>query len=106
MSEIKFGQTKAKKRKPKSPMKENPQHRPGGHHRLPLVGTESIKNLIGKETPASVASLPPPGSFFNEKMLWPNFLGSRPMVEALLSRLRHYCHTVLIDGPSLREPQG
>jgi DNA replication protein DnaC len=37
---------------------------------------------------------------------WPNFLGSRPMVEALLSRLRHYCHTVVIDGPSLRELQG
>jgi DNA replication protein DnaC len=37
---------------------------------------------------------------------WPNFLGSRPMVEALLSRLRHYCHTVAIDGPSLRELQG
>ena len=37
---------------------------------------------------------------------WPNFLGSRPMVEALLSRLRHYCHTVHIKGPSLREPQG
>jgi DNA replication protein DnaC len=37
---------------------------------------------------------------------WPNFLGSRPMVEALLSRLRHYCHTVHIDGPSLRVPQG
>ena len=36
---------------------------------------------------------------------WPNFLGSRPMVEALLSRLRHYCHTVRIDGPSLRDPQ-
>jgi DNA replication protein DnaC len=36
---------------------------------------------------------------------WPNFLGSRPMVEALLSRLRHYCHTVTIDGPSLRDPQ-
>src|SRR5919201_4771291 len=34
---------------------------------------------------------------------WPNFLGNRPMVEALLSRLRHRCHTVLIDGPSLRE---
>jgi hypothetical protein len=34
---------------------------------------------------------------------WPNFLGSRPMVEALLSRLRHYCHTVTIDGPSLRD---
>jgi DNA replication protein DnaC len=28
------------------------------------------------------------------------------MVEALLSRLRHFCHTVVIDGPSLREPQG
>jgi DNA replication protein DnaC len=37
---------------------------------------------------------------------WPNFLGNRPMVEALLSRLRHYCHTVQIDGPSLRELQG
>jgi DNA replication protein DnaC len=37
---------------------------------------------------------------------WPNFLGNRPMVEALLSRLRHFCHTVRIDGPSLREPQG
>lgn len=36
---------------------------------------------------------------------WPNFLGNRPMVEALLSRLRHYCHTVRIQGPSLREPQ-
>jgi DNA replication protein DnaC len=37
---------------------------------------------------------------------WPNFLGNRSMVEALLSRLRHYCHTVHINGPSLREPQG
>jgi DNA replication protein DnaC len=37
---------------------------------------------------------------------WPNFLGNRSMVEALLSRLRHYCHTVKIDGPSLRELQG
>jgi DNA replication protein DnaC len=36
----------------------------------------------------------------------PNFLGNRPMVEALLSRLRHYCHTVRIKGPSLRDPQG
>jgi hypothetical protein len=25
---------------------------------------------------------------------WPNFLGSRPTVEALLSQLRHYCHTL------------
>jgi DNA replication protein DnaC len=37
---------------------------------------------------------------------WPNFLGNCSMVEALLSRLRHQCHTVHIDGPSLREPQG
>src|SRR3989441_7299227 len=37
---------------------------------------------------------------------WPNFLGNQPMVEALLSRLRHYCHTVHIKGPSLRELQG
>jgi len=37
---------------------------------------------------------------------WPNFLGSRPLVEALLSRLRHQCHTVHIDGPSLRELRG
>ncbi len=36
---------------------------------------------------------------------WHQFLGNRPMVEALLSRLRHRCHTLRIDGPSLREPQ-
>ncbi|MGC9293448.1 MAG: ATP-binding protein, partial [Acidobacteriaceae bacterium] len=37
---------------------------------------------------------------------WGNFLGSPHMVEALLSRVRHYCHTVRIQGPSLRDPQG
>jgi DNA replication protein DnaC len=37
---------------------------------------------------------------------WRNFLGNQAMVDALLSRLRHYCHTVHIEGPSLREPQG
>ena len=37
---------------------------------------------------------------------WHNFLGAKPMVEALLSRVRHYCHTVRIQGPSLRDPQG
>jgi DNA replication protein DnaC len=36
---------------------------------------------------------------------WHNFLANRPMVEALLSRLRHYCHTIRVDGPSLRAPQ-
>jgi DNA replication protein DnaC len=35
---------------------------------------------------------------------WFDFLGNKKMVEALLSRLRHYCHTVTIDGPSLRDP--
>jgi DNA replication protein DnaC len=37
---------------------------------------------------------------------WHNFLGSKALVDALLSRLRHQCHTIRIDGPSLREPQG
>jgi len=37
---------------------------------------------------------------------WHNFLGNKSMVDALLSRVRHYCHTVSIDGPSLRELQG
>ena len=37
---------------------------------------------------------------------WHNFLGNKPMVEALLSRVRHFCHTVTIDGPSLRDLQG
>lgn len=37
---------------------------------------------------------------------WPNFLGNKSLVEALLSRLRHQCHTVRIDGPSLRDAKG
>ena len=37
---------------------------------------------------------------------WQNFLGNKALVDALLSRLRHHCHTVRIDGPSLRKPQG
>jgi DNA replication protein DnaC len=37
---------------------------------------------------------------------WNQFLGNKALVEALLSRLRHQCHTVRISGPSLREPQG
>src|SRR5246127_2536586 len=36
---------------------------------------------------------------------WAGFLGNRNMVDAMLSRIRHHCHTVRIDGPSLREPQ-
>jgi DNA replication protein DnaC len=36
---------------------------------------------------------------------WHNFLGNKSLVEALLSRLRHQCHTIRISGPSLREPQ-
>jgi len=35
---------------------------------------------------------------------WERFLGNSPMVNALLSRLQHRCHTVTIDGPSLRAP--
>lgn len=37
---------------------------------------------------------------------WHHFLGNKALVDALLSRLRHQCHTVKIDGPSLREPTG
>jgi DNA replication protein DnaC len=37
---------------------------------------------------------------------WYHFLGNKPLVDALLSRLRHQCHTIRIDGPELREPQG
>jgi DNA replication protein DnaC len=37
---------------------------------------------------------------------WHNFLGNKAMVDALLSRVRHYCHTVTINGPDIREPQG
>jgi len=36
---------------------------------------------------------------------WPTFLGNKSMVEALLSRVRHYGHTVVIDSPSIRTPQ-
>lgn len=37
---------------------------------------------------------------------WHNFLGNKAMVDALLSRLRHYCHTIRIEGAELRPPQG
>lgn len=37
---------------------------------------------------------------------WANCLGNKALVEALLNRLRHRCHTIRIDGPSLREPMG
>ena len=37
---------------------------------------------------------------------WYEFLGNKHMVKALLSRLRHQCQTIRIDGPSLRTPSG
>jgi DNA replication protein DnaC len=37
---------------------------------------------------------------------WYEFLGKKEMVKALLDRLRHRCHTIHIDGPSLRDPEG
>lgn len=36
---------------------------------------------------------------------WYDFLGNKRMVEALLSRLRHHCRTIKIDGPPLRVPE-
>lgn len=38
--------------------------------------------------------------------VWPDFLGNRSLTEALLSRLRERCHTLIIDGPCLRPQQG
>ena len=35
---------------------------------------------------------------------WYSFLGNKDLVGALLDRLRHRCHTIRIDGPSLRNP--
>jgi IstB-like ATP binding protein len=37
---------------------------------------------------------------------WARLLGNKDLTEALLSRLRHQCQTIYINGPSLREPQG
>lgn len=36
---------------------------------------------------------------------WYGFLGQKEMVGALLDRLRHRCHTIRVEGKSLREPQ-
>lgn len=36
---------------------------------------------------------------------WHHFLGNKPLVDALLSRLCHQCHTVRVNGPSLRDPK-
>ena len=36
---------------------------------------------------------------------WYGYLGKKEMVGALLSRLCHHCHTLRIDGPSLRTPE-
>ena len=36
---------------------------------------------------------------------WGVFLGNKPLTEALLSRIRHRCVTIEIDGPSLRTPE-
>lgn len=37
---------------------------------------------------------------------WHSFLGNPALCNALLSRLRHQCHTLRIDGPPLRIPSG
>jgi len=37
---------------------------------------------------------------------WGSFLGNEHLTQALLSRVRHRCITVTIDGPSLRDPTG
>jgi DNA replication protein DnaC len=37
---------------------------------------------------------------------WQDFLGNSTLTKALLSRLRERCHTIVIDGPSLRAQTG
>lgn len=37
---------------------------------------------------------------------WHNIFTNKDLVNAMLSRLRHHCHTIRIEGPPLREPQG
>jgi DNA replication protein DnaC len=37
---------------------------------------------------------------------WHNFLGNKALCDALISRIRHHCHTIRIEGPPLREPTG
>ena len=37
---------------------------------------------------------------------WQNFLGNKALCDALVSRIRHHCHTIRIEGPPLREPTG
>ncbi len=36
---------------------------------------------------------------------WYEFLGNKPMVQALLDRLRHRCIEIYLKGPSLRDPE-
>ena len=37
---------------------------------------------------------------------WYDILGQKTMVQALLDRIRHRCHTIRIDGTTLRSPTG
>ena len=55
-----------------------------------------ISERYGKKSRIITTNLP-----FEE---WHTLFGPR-LVEPLLSRLRHHCITVHIDGPALREPQ-
>ena len=46
-------QEKTKEEKQKPSYEGKTKTPAGGRHRLPLVGPENIKNLVGKETPAA-----------------------------------------------------
>jgi hypothetical protein len=64
-----------------------------------IDGYKRIRSLrrLGRDT---VAASSWPGD------QWHQLLGNKDLTEALLSRLRHQCQTIRINGPSLREPQG
>ena len=54
------------------------------------------ERYVGKHTTIITTNLP--------YEAWYEFLGNKKMVEALLDRMRERCHTITIDGPSLRSP--
>ena len=70
----------------------------------PPLGPTALGPIEGDaaEKPESAEEESPTNLAYEE---WAGFLGNRAMVDPLLSRLRHFCHTIKIDGPSLRTPE-
>ena len=86
---------------PRAPRR--PAHRRARLSQLPPRADQHLLQAHGGAVPHAKPRLITTNLQYDE---WHGFLGNKPMVDALLSRLRHRCHTVNIDGPSLRDPQG